>query len=164
MQQTKNIWIGVGIIALLVIALSWYFFGSSAAPSDTTLDATTTSTTPPPAAAASTGSGSASGSTNTQPPAPAPGVAVSYTSSGFSPTRLEIKAGKAVTFTNNSSGSMRLVSAQVPTIPGQPNPGFDQGKSVARGGTFTYVFTIAGEWGYRNLNKPDHVGTIVVTP
>ncbi len=87
---------------------------------------------------------------------------VAYTDTGFSPARVDVHLGEAVTFLNKSSKAMRVMTTSVPTIPGQPNPGFDQGISVGKEESFTYLFNNAGEWKYQNLANTAHTGVVIV--
>lgn len=86
---------------------------------------------------------------------------VSYTDTGFAPNTLTVKKGTNVTFTNQSSKGMWVASALHPTH--QLLPGFDQLKSVARGGTYEYTFDKVGTWKYHNHVNPADTGTVVVT-
>ena len=88
-------------------------------------------------------------------------AAVTYTDSGFSPKSLTVKVGTAVTFTNNSSAAMWVASAVHPTH--QLLPGFDQLKSVGRGGIYEYTFAKVGTWKYHNHVAPADSGSVVVT-
>lgn len=85
---------------------------------------------------------------------------VRYNASGFSPKSIEIKRGEAIKFVNDTNQTMWVASNDHPTH--TLYPGFDQGKSVGKSGTFIFTFTEAGSWKYHNHNKPGDVGTIVV--
>ena len=89
------------------------------------------------------------------------GNEVSYTDSGYSPKQITVKKGTAVTFKNDSSIGMWTASGVHPTH--QLLPGFDELKSVAKGGTYTYTFAKVGTWQYHNHLKPTDVGVVVVT-
>lgn len=84
---------------------------------------------------------------------------VSYTSTGFSPRTLTIRAGKSVHFSNVSSKAMSITTTE-------PNSTlyreFNQSKTVGRGGSFDYTFLTPGTWNYMNRNNPADRGTIVV--
>lgn len=88
-------------------------------------------------------------------------VVVTYSDSGFSPNSVTVKAGTTVTFTNGSSGNMWVASAVHPTH--QLLPGFDQLKSVSKGGTYDYTFVKIGTWKYHNHMSPSDTGSVVVT-
>ena len=80
---------------------------------------------------------------------------VSYTSRGFSPATLTIKAGKSVHFVNNSNKAMSLTTTSVDN---QIQSEFNQSKTVGQGGTFDFTFMSAGTWGYMNRNNPSDQG------
>lgn len=88
-------------------------------------------------------------------------VVVTYTDSGYAPNPVNIKKGTTVTFVNESSQGMWSASAVHPTH--QLLPGFDQLKSVSRGGTYEYAFEKVGTWKYHNHVAPTDIGTVVVT-
>jgi plastocyanin len=85
---------------------------------------------------------------------------VHYTASGFNPKTIEIKRGEAIKFVNDTNQSIWVATNDHPTH--TLYPGFDQGKSAGKGGTFIFTFTEAGSWKYHNHNKPSDQGTIVV--
>lgn len=85
---------------------------------------------------------------------------VSYTDTGYLPSELTVKKGTKVTFKNDSSGGMWTASGVHPTH--QLLPGFDQLKSVTKGGVYEYTFTKVGTWKYHNHVKPDDGGIVVV--
>jgi len=85
---------------------------------------------------------------------------VRYNASGFSPKSIEIKRGEAIKFVNDTNQTMWVASNDHPTH--TLYPGFDQGKSVGKGGTFIFTFTEAGSWKYHNHNKSADMGTIIV--
>lgn len=86
---------------------------------------------------------------------------VSYTDSGFTPNSMTVKKGTTVTFVNNSSKGMWVGSDLHPTH--QLLPGFDQLKSVQKGGTYEYTFIKEGTWTYHNHVGAADKGTVVVT-
>jgi len=85
---------------------------------------------------------------------------VAYNDQGFTPAVLTVKAGTAVTFVNQSSGTMWVASNPHPTH--TDLPGFDEHTAVPNGGTYTYTFVKAGTWGYHNHVNPSDGGTVVV--
>lgn len=89
-------------------------------------------------------------------------VLVTYTDSGYIPPVVEVRAGGSVTFINSSSKPMWVTSENHPTAKAQYYPAFDQGRSVAIGGTYTFQFTRIGVWGYKNLNEETHLGAVSV--
>lgn len=86
---------------------------------------------------------------------------VSYTDTGYLPATLTVKKGTKVTFRNDSSGSMWTASGVHPTH--QLLPGFDQLKSVSKGGVYEYTFTKVGTWKYHNHVKTADGGIVIVT-
>lgn len=89
------------------------------------------------------------------------GTTVSYGATGFSPASLTVKVGTKVAFVNDSGKAMRVASAVHPTH--QLLPGFDQLKSIAKGGTYEYTFAKVGTWKYHNHVSPGDTGSVVVT-
>ena len=85
---------------------------------------------------------------------------VSYQDDGFHAPVVYIKLGSTVVFQNNSSRGMWIASAPHPTHTAYPE--FDQKKSVARGGLYTFIFTKVGAWKYHNHMMPEQTGTVVV--
>ena len=91
-------------------------------------------------------------------------VVVTYTDSGFIPPVVEVTAGGSVTFINSSTKPLWVTSEDHPTAKAQVYRGFDQGKSMSSGGTYTFSFTQVGVWGYKNLNLEKHLGAVSVIP
>jgi plastocyanin len=87
---------------------------------------------------------------------PAAFASVSYTDTGFKEPVISVKAGTTVTFTNMSASPLWVVSSTGLS-------GFDQKKSVSRGGTYSFVFSTVGTWKYVNHAAPTYTGIIVVT-
>ncbi len=88
-------------------------------------------------------------------------VVVTYTDSGYQPNQVTVKKGTKVTFVNDSTGSMWTASGVHPTH--QLLPGFDQLKSVVKGGKYEYTFSKVGTWKYHNHVKPTEGGIVTVT-
>lgn len=88
-------------------------------------------------------------------------VTVDYTDKGFSPKSVTVKVGTTVTWTNKGGSPMWVASAVHPTH--QELPGFDQLKSVGKGGIYSYTFTKVGNWKYHNHVGPSDTGVVVVT-
>ena len=86
---------------------------------------------------------------------------ITYTDSGFAPQTTTVKIGTTVAFMNESSAGMWVASAAHPTH--QELPGFDQLRSVSKGGSYEYTFTKAGTWKYHNHVKSTDTAQIVVT-
>lgn len=91
-------------------------------------------------------------------------VAVMYTDEGFSPFTIEVVAGTAVRFVNNSSKALWVTSRAHPTALQQNYEEFDSARSIGHGEAYTFTFTKVGVWGYKNLNAEDHLGAVVVIP
>ena len=84
---------------------------------------------------------------------------VSLTDAGFEPQTINIKAGMTVVWTNNTSATADVSSAQHPTHLVYPplNLGnFDPGNSVS------LVFDEPGSYKYHNHLNPSKFGTVVV--
>ncbi|AKM84643.1 TPA: hypothetical protein DHW58_02385 [Patescibacteria group bacterium] len=101
---------------------------------------------------------------STTPPEVTPAakiVTVSYTGTGFSPSSVTVNAGDTVKFINTGQ-----TSAVWPAVNPHPVhtsvPGFDAGKPLASGGTYSFTFTARGTFGYHNHLNPAQTGTIVV--
>ncbi|MBI4067234.1 cupredoxin domain-containing protein [Candidatus Gottesmanbacteria bacterium] len=87
-------------------------------------------------------------------------VVVNYTDDGFSPKSVSVKVGTPVTFINQSSTPMWVASAPHPQH--TDLPGFDQLKSVEKGGEYTYTFQKAGNWKYHNHLAASNFGSVTV--
>jgi len=87
-------------------------------------------------------------------------VTILYTDSGFSPTPMTINLGDTVKFVNQSALNMWVASGPHPTHTNYPE--FDQRTSVANGGSYSFIFTKTGTWGYHNHVNAKHFGSIVV--
>ena len=100
--------------------------------------------------------------------------AIAYTDEGYSPKSLMIKAGDTVVWTNNSAQDMWTATALHPThtvYPGSDikNCGgesaktmFDSCQRVARGESWSFLFTEQGTWNYHNHVGVSHTGSIIV--
>jgi plastocyanin len=81
---------------------------------------------------------------------------VTYTSTGFSPSVLHVKIGAAVTFKNDTTGSMWVQTTS------SDLGSFDEMRGVGQGNTYVFTFNKVGTWGYHNYLHPSDAGTIVV--
>lgn len=88
---------------------------------------------------------------------------VTYSDKGFSPFLVEVKLGETVRFVNTSSRALWVTSYAHPTAKDQYYPGFDTGKSLPKGASWSFNFTQKGAWGYKNLNYERDLGAVVVT-
>ena len=151
----------VSIIAIIVIAIvGFMLFGSSpeVSPGDTTVTESaipsTGQTTQVPKPATKT-------TTSVSPTMTKDGYyLVSYLNSGFSPRTLDIVRGKSVRFLNNSTRSMRIVSAD--TTNNSVYQALNQSKTVGKGGAYDFTFNEAGTYDYMNYNNSADRGTITV--
>ena len=157
----------IGLVVLVAgVGVGWYVLkGSYMTPQATPVDQAYQPT--PTQAMVDTSETGASGSAGTSATAGGEGVmvletsTVTYMDSGFSPKTVTVKKGTTVKFVNQGTGGLWVASAVHPTH--QLLPGFDQLKSVVKGGTYEYTFEKVGTWKYHNhLNVPD-TGTVVVT-
>ena len=112
------------------------------------------------------------------PPAPTPQTPpptgghveykVTYSDSGFTPSTVNIKRGDTVTFVNRSVQDMWPASNPHPAHTAYPVQGgckastFDACQGVHPGGSWSFVFTAAGTWGYHNHLNSGYQGSIVV--
>lgn len=121
------------------------------APSTT---ASTTSTTPNP----STSGGSATATPTTNPRKT---YTISYTADCYTPNTLSIKAGDTVIFKNNTTNKNMY-----PATDNHPThtiyAGFDTGKDIGPGQSFSFTFNRIGAWGFHDHNKPNCDGVITV--
>jgi plastocyanin len=151
----------IGIMVVVVGGIAgWYFFRSGVkAPG---MQIGTENITPAVGSSGgnvtiseeSTGAGSEKGGTTGD-------IVVTYTDSGYQPNEVTVKKGTKVTFLNDSTGSMWTASGVHPTH--QLLPGFDQLKSVVKGGKYEYTFIKVGTWKYHNHVKPTDGGIVIVT-
>ena len=107
-----------------------------------------------------------------------PGESQSYTveitSSGFSPTALNVNQGDVVTFINKGSSSSWPASAIHPTHTVYPGSDikkcggseeemiFDACKGLKTGESWTFTFNEVGTWSYHDHLSTGRKGTIVV--
>ena len=101
-------------------------------------------------------------------------VTVTYTNFGYSPREVTISQGETVTFQNESSEEMWAATAIHPThtiYPGsdiqkcdtqEESRIFDACRSIAPGGSWSFVFQVQGNWGYHNHLNVSHTGKITV--
>jgi plastocyanin len=87
-------------------------------------------------------------------------VVVKLTDTGFKPATVTIRKGQTVTFVNAGRDDQWPASNPHPIHTGYA--GFDPGRSIVPGASWSFTFTRAGRWGFHNHLSPDQVGTIVV--
>ncbi len=85
---------------------------------------------------------------------------ISYTDNGFVPAEIAVFSGDTVSFINQSSGVMRIVSDPHPVHSGYPE--FDQIETVSAGGVYNFKFVKTGEWKYHNEADLEKTGMIRV--
>jgi plastocyanin len=169
MKRINVVWLIIVILAVGALTISAPWEGTVFAPSQDEIleeekeevkETTTPKTTTSKQTSKTTTKPKTSGGTGTTPQPS--GNVITYTNSGFVPKTLIIEQGKDVTFINNSSFAMRIMS--------DPHPSHDayhefvQGSSVGKGGKFSFSFLKVGVWGFHNDNKLEHQGFITVTP
>jgi len=86
---------------------------------------------------------------------------VTYDGTNFTPKQLTVKVGDTVVFKNNGSSAFWPASAPHPQHTNYPE--FDPKKAIAAGGSWSFVFTKAGTWGYHDHLNASHFGSITVT-
>ena len=135
--------------------------GSSSSGGDTSSSSTSSSTS------SSSSSSSSSGGSSS--------LVVEMSSSGFSPSTLNIDVGETVTFTNVGSTSIWPASAVHPThtvYPGsdinkcgtaEESLTFDSCGDVAPGDSYSFTFNEVGSWDYHDHRRASRKGTIVVS-
>jgi len=94
-------------------------------------------------------------------PAGQTALTVTFRDGEFDPKRIEIEAGRAVRFVNESEGPVWPASNIHPTH--QIYTEFDSKAPVPPGGTWELAFERAGFWRYHNHLDPSHSGLVVVT-
>lgn len=85
---------------------------------------------------------------------------VSYSSTGFSPSSITIKAGDTVTFTNGTSSKMWVASDPHPQHTDFSD--FDAGKGYEAGTSYSYTFNTAGTYTYHDHLHASMRGTVIV--
>ena len=168
MDRTTS-WV-VGIVVVLVVLGGAWYFTSQPAPATEGPAATSTPTG---------GIDNATGSTDASTGVSVGGSVsvgtthtVRLTSSGFSPSTVDIKKGDKVTWVNDTASSMWVASAQHPThtayagtslsehCSGGMMTAFDQ---CAAGSSYTFTFDKTGMWRYHNHSNSSQSGSVVVT-
>jgi len=95
-----------------------------------------------------------------QATAPNSVTTVRYTSTGFVPNTITVTRGQGVKFINDTGLAFWVVSNDHPGH--SIYPGFDQGRSLGKGGVYTFTFNDPGTWKYHNENNLNHGGTVIV--
>jgi hypothetical protein len=89
-----------------------------------------------------------------------PKVTLNYTDSGFAPSPLTLKAGTALTITNNSSGDLMFASEDHASHNENTELNMNVIKPSSSG---TLIVTKTGSWGYHNHDNDNHTGRLIVT-
>ncbi len=84
---------------------------------------------------------------------------VNLTNGGFVPPIVYINSGESVRFVNKDNESMRIATNEFQNTP--LYAGFGQEKSVGTGGTYEFIFSKVGVWGYNNMSGSPKVYGIV---
>ena len=87
---------------------------------------------------------------------------VAYTAQGFNPSEIQVRAGDEVRFENQHTLAMQVVGTEYQN--GKKLANFDAPKALGNGEAYTFTFTEAGIWAFKNSLEETHVGTIVVFP
>ena len=93
---------------------------------------------------------------------------ITYTTEGYTPSVLTIKAGTKVTFKNTTPWGMWPASAMHPTHRVYPTSGgcvgstFDSCIDIQPGGSWSFTFDYKGTWKYHDHIRPTLFGTVVV--
>jgi plastocyanin len=136
-MNKKTIWIIVAIVVIAGGAIGVYAMmqKDAGAPSN------------PTASTSSTDSGKKAAAT------------ITYSDSGFSPSKITVKAGDTVAIKNTSSSEMQFDSDPHPvhTDDEELNAG-----AVEPGQSVTFTVTTKGTFGYHNHLNPSDTGTIVI--
>ncbi|MBI2551679.1 hypothetical protein HYW17_00050 [Candidatus Uhrbacteria bacterium] len=91
---------------------------------------------------------------------PTPEAVIEYTDEGFNPSTLRVLAGTKVTFVNKGAKAVWPASGVHPTH--DICPGFDAGKTLAAGESYSYVFEQEAECPFHNHVAPGEKGAIEV--
>ena len=167
-MTTKNVWILVAVLAV-VVALGWYAFAAMPASAPTLSETSTTTDTQQGAVPTGTPS-------DTPAAAGSATIIVSYSDAGFYPKEVSVRVGDTVRFANQSTHGMWVGVDEHPTHTEYDgtstrehcaggvatNGAFDQCSQAQNGGSFEYTFTKAGTFGYHNHARAANTGTIVV--
>lgn len=166
--MTRNAYLIIALVLVAVIAGLVYIKtkgGGDEVLAPTGEEVTSTSTSPQSPTSTSTSPPNPPAGEGTPTPAPTPTQALStktvtYTTSGFSPASLTIKAGDTVVFKNNSAADFWPASGPHPTHTNYPE--FDAKREIAPGASYSFTFARTGSWKYHNHLNPALTGTITV--
>lgn len=171
----KGIWIGLIVIALLVIGSFWIFGGEEpsggidvVAPGSNNVNSEVTGNEE------ESGTDTTSLVDNPGPEGDITKVVINITSEGFSPNAVTIRAGSQVTFRNEEDKEHWPASEVHPTHSVYPGSGrekcgtaeerniFDACRGLKRGETFDFVFYEKGTWRYHDHLQTSFFGSVTV--
>ncbi len=89
-------------------------------------------------------------------------IIVTYNDSGFNPAVLRVKLGDQVTFRNESSGQLWVMSDMNSSTGMMTLSGFNEGHASAAGELYLYTFNKVGSFGYHNQLNSSMKATIIV--
>jgi plastocyanin len=89
-----------------------------------------------------------------------PATQVLVTATGFQPQSVTVNVGETVTWTNQTSGNVRVASDPHPQHTGLV--GFDDLSGASQGDFYSYTFEKTGTFSYHDHNNPTMNGTVVV--
>lgn len=163
--MNKNIGIAIAIIVVLVLGYFLVVSKNAPAPLPQDQQQTAQNTVPTGSEQPTTSPESQTGVANSP-------ITVTYTSSGFSPSKVTIKAGQIVTFVNQSNNRMWVASDPHPShtaydgtsktqhcAAGYTPAPFDE---CTAGQSYSFTFTKVGTWGYHNHAVDEDTGSVVV--
>jgi len=135
------------VVGLLVIGGVFWFMQKDKTANAPAATNTTPSTTTPSTSSDTTTTDTVSAQT------------ISYTSSGFSPKSITVKAGESITVTNNSNSDLDFASDDHPTHKKESEMNIGM---INPGESKTLTITKTGTWGYHNHENASHTGTVIV--
>lgn len=159
-----------GIVAVLAVAGSLWWYFDNRIPSTTPMD---TETGSPAATSTNTGTNSPAGGSTS----PAGAIIVTHSNQGYSPATVTVPVGGTVTFVNESSQEMWVGADQHPTHTEYdgtsraehcaesytgPSP-FDSCKRIPAGGSWSFRFTKAGTFDYHDHLDASKQSRIIVS-
>lgn len=150
MNMNNKVVIGTIVAVVAIVAVFLLIKSSSLyAPSKTQTTVQTSQESPVPTTQQATSPTQAQQGQNT----------ITYTSSGFSPASLTIKAGTTVTWINNSGSGLSVNSNPHPihTSYSPLNIG-----TIVNGQSKSLIFDKPGTYGYHNHLNPSDKGTVIV--
>lgn len=87
-------------------------------------------------------------------------VIINYTDSGFLPNVVHVKKNGKVVFINQSEKPMLIASAPHPQNSDYPE--LNAKEVLKKGGSYAFVFSKVGRWGFNNHLSPNETGLVFV--